>query len=95
MSGFCLSDQLDFPTLPDNPQEIFTDSWYIFRFLKYAFFKSKIISIYPKILEGVEKCCKILKAAWANLKNQNKYSFIDKKKYKHGVRITVKLACDK
>ena len=46
-------------------------------------------------MEGVERCCKVLKAAWANLENQNKYSFIDKKKYEHGVRITVKLACDK
>ena len=27
--------------------------------------------------------------------NQNKYSFIDKKKCKDGVMVTVKLACDK
>ena len=32
---------------------------------------------------------------WAHLKNQNKPSFIDKKKYEGGVTVTVKLACDK
>ena len=36
-----------------------------------------------------------MKVAWADLKNQNKYSFIDKKKHKDGVMVTVKLACDK
>ena len=32
---------------------------------------------------------------WPHLKNQNKPSFIDKKKYEGGVTVTVKLACDK
>ena len=36
-----------------------------------------------------------MKAAWVNLKNQNKYSVIDKKKHKDGVTVTVKLACYK
>ena len=38
---------------------------------------------------------KVLKFAWADLKNQNKYSFIDRKKHKDGVTVTVNLACDK
>ena len=29
------------------------------------------------------------------MKNQNKHSFIDKKKHEDGVTTTVKLACDK
>ena len=36
-----------------------------------------------------------MKVAWANLKNQNKYSFIDNKKHEDGVTVTVKLACGK
>ena len=32
---------------------------------------------------------------WADLKNQNKYSFINKKKHEDGVTLTVKLGCDK
>ena len=36
-----------------------------------------------------------MKVAWADLKNQNKYSFIDKKKHNDGVTVTVKLACGK
>ena len=36
-----------------------------------------------------------MKVSWANLKNQNKYSFIDKKKHKDGVTDTVKLTCGK
>ena len=36
-----------------------------------------------------------MKVAWADLKNQNKYSFIDKKKHEDGVTVTVKLARDK
>ena len=38
---------------------------------------------------------KLLKAARAGLKNQNKYLFIDKKKHKDCITVTVKLACDK
>ena len=39
---------------------------------------------------------KVLKVAWADLKNQNKYLFIDKKKQEIDDRATaVKLACDK
>ena len=36
-----------------------------------------------------------MKVAWTNLKNQNKYSLIDKKKHEDGVTVTEKLACDK
>ena len=36
-----------------------------------------------------------MKVPWANLKNQNKYSFIDKKKHEDGVTVTEKLAFDK
>ena len=36
-----------------------------------------------------------MKGAWADLKNQNKHSFIDKKKHEDGVTATIKLACDK
>ena len=36
-----------------------------------------------------------MKVAWADLKNQNKYLFIDKKKHEDGVTVTVKLECDK
>ena len=36
-----------------------------------------------------------MKAVWADLKNQNKYSFINKKKHEDSVTVTVKLACDK
>ena len=36
-----------------------------------------------------------MKLAWADLKNQNKYSFINKKKHEDGVTLTVKLGCDK
>ena len=36
-----------------------------------------------------------MKVAWANLKNQNKYLLIDKKKQENGGKVTVKLACDK
>ena len=32
---------------------------------------------------------------WADLKNRNKYSFIDKKKHKDGATITLNLACNK
>ena len=32
---------------------------------------------------------------WADLKNQNKPLFIDKKKHQGGFTVTVKLACDK
>ena len=35
------------------------------------------------------------KAASADQNNQNKHSFIDKKKDKDGVTVTLKLACDK
>ena len=37
----------------------------------------------------------MLKVAWADLKNQNKYWFIDKEKHKDGVTVTVKLTCGK
>ena len=30
---------------------------------------------------------------WADLKNQNKYSFIDKKKHEDGITVTIKLVC--
>ena len=36
-----------------------------------------------------------MKAVWADLKNQNKYSFINKKKHEDSVTVTVKLAYDK
>ena len=36
-----------------------------------------------------------MKVAWADLKNQNKYSFIDKKEHEDGGAVTVNLACDK
>ena len=36
-----------------------------------------------------------MKVVWADLKNQNKYSFINKKKHEDGVTLTVKLGCDK
>ena len=36
-----------------------------------------------------------MKAVWADKKNQNKHSFIDKEKYVDSVKATVKLACDK
>ena len=36
-----------------------------------------------------------MKVAYANQKNQNKNSFIDKKTRKDGVRVNVKLACHK
>ena len=36
-----------------------------------------------------------MKVVWAELKNQTKYSFIDKKKHEDGVTVTVNLACDK
>ena len=35
-----------------------------------------------------------MKGAWADLKNQNKHSFIDKKKHEDGVTAIIKLACD-
>ena len=38
---------------------------------------------------------KILKIAWADLKNQNKRLFKNKKKYEHGLTSIVKLVCDK
>ena len=36
-----------------------------------------------------------MKVAWADLKSQNKYSLVDKKKHEDDVTVTVKLACDK
>ena len=36
-----------------------------------------------------------MKAAWAYLKNQSKYSLTVMKKHKYGVAVTVKLACHK
>ena len=36
-----------------------------------------------------------MKVAWADLKNQNKHLFIDKKKQKDGFTVTVKLLFDK
>ena len=36
-----------------------------------------------------------MKVTWGDLKNQNIYSFIDKKNHKDGVTVTVNLACGK
>ena len=38
---------------------------------------------------------KAFEAAWADLKNKNKYSFIDKKKHEDGETATTKLAYNK
>ena len=36
-----------------------------------------------------------MKVAWADLKYENKYLSVHKKKHEDGVTVTVKLACDK
>ena len=39
MSGYCLNDQCDFRTLPENPQQTSTYSWYIFKSFIISFFQ--------------------------------------------------------
>ena len=39
MPGYCLDDQRNFHTLPGNPQQILTYSWYIFKSFIKSFFQ--------------------------------------------------------